>query len=216
MIPRLYPGEIGVVLGTGPSLAPMIPRLNADRAAGRYRLFGINCTFRDFPVLDGFIACDPPWWKIYGREFRAAHPSTPAWSWDENVARLFHVEHIPGRWFDGISNDPTWISYNHSSGAQALNIAALCGCEPLVLVGFDMDYRPGERRHYFAGLSDVDGEYPPALRKHSTFAGLLGNYQAIANQVDRPAILNATPGSAMRCFPMTTLDDVLASRGGAE
>lgn len=206
MIDRSYPGEPAVILGTGPSLGQAIPRLRELRAAGRVRLFGMNCTYQDFPVLDGFIACDPKWWDTYGHDFRERHPDTPAWHWDRDVARKYRVQFIEGRWGDGLSTDPSFIHYGHSSGYQAIGLAVHHGCEPIVLAGFDMRYEG--RRHYFSGLSDTPGEYPEHLRKFSTFDGLLKCYETIVRQPDRPVIVNATPGSALKGFPCSTLEEL--------
>lgn len=175
-------------------------------------LFGINNTFHDFD-LDCWIACDPAWHAHYGR----VDGRFDKWHWDDEICQRHGYRHIEGRWFDGLSTDPNWISLGHSSGWQALNLAVHYGCDQILLVGFDMDYRPGEPRHYFSGLSEQAGEYPNALRKWSLFdkpnkTGLLYDYRHIAKQCERgeiPPIINCTPKSAMRWFPVKHLSECL-------
>jgi len=192
---------IGVVLGTGPSLADVahqIPQLR-DRGA---LIFGINNTFQDFE-LDVWIACDPQWHLHYGQiqgDFDKYH-------WDRGICERFGYQYIEGRWFDGLSTDKSWIAYNHSSGAQALNLAVHYGCDPILLVGFDMNYQG--KRHYFDDLSNDAGEYPPELRKHSTFDGLLKCYWHIAEQDGLPRIVNCTEGSAMGFFETGRVESFL-------
>lgn len=152
--------------------------------------------------LNVWIACDPSWHETYSPvtgDFEKFH-------WDRSICNKYGYRYIEGRWAEGLSLDPDYIHYNHSSGAQALNLAVLYGCNPILLVGFDMHYS-GPQRHYFGGLSDTDGEYPDHLRKYSSFDGLLGDYQKIADQDGLPEIINCTPGSAMTCFPMGEIDD---------
>jgi hypothetical protein len=189
---------IGVILGTGPGLnqvAHLIPDFPG-------KVFGINNTFEDFD-LDVWIACDPQWHNHYGQ----VSGDFDKWHWDKSICEKYGYRYIEGRWFDGLSTDPSWISYNHSSGAQALNLAVHYGCDPILLVGFDMRY--DGQRHYFATLSEEAGEYPHALRKFSTFDGLLECYQYIADQDGLPTIINCTEGSAMTCFEMGDLRDFL-------
>lgn len=210
---------LGVVIGTGPSLASHMDEVHELGQRGAL-LFGVNNTFKDFD-LDHWIACDPAWHRHYGP---VVGPEF-CWHWDAGICERFGYRYIEGRWFDGVSPPGSdWISYNHGSGPQALNLA-VHHCDEILLVGHDMTYRSGEPRHYFSGLSDKEGEYPEALRKHSPFQkpkrpggahpdgdGILYNYKHIAEQAERgeiPPIYNCTPNSAMTWFPMRKLSDYL-------
>jgi hypothetical protein len=164
------------------------------------RVFGVNNTYNEFDP-DVWIACDPKWWAIYGHE--TLQIDADRWHWDEDICKRYNAMWIEGRWGDGLSTDPSYIHYGHSSGYQALNLAVLYGCNPILLVGYDMRYNG--QRHYFSGLSADDGEYPQALRKYSTFDGLISCYETIAAQDGLPDIINCTPGSALTCFPF---DDI--------
>ncbi len=115
-----------------------------------------------------------------------------------------------GLWME----DKTRISLNHCSGAQLLNLACnQYGCDVVLLVGHDFKYEEGKPRHYFTGLSDVEGEYPAELRKHSLFdksgAGddLLHVFKRISETPGLPTIINVTPDSALPWFPMGNLED---------
>ena len=202
--------RVGVILGTGPSLADVADELRALKAAGKVMLFGMNNSYKDFD-LDVWLACDPAWHKHNGQVTIDAD----CWHWDKVICEKYGYKHIPGLWLDGLSTDKDYISFGHSSGWQCLNLAVHYGCDPILLCGYDMTYRKGKPRHYFTGLSEVEGEYPEPLRKHSLFlksdgSGLLPNYAHIADQCRRGEvvpIVNCTKHSAMTCFPMGELSD---------
>ena len=208
--------RVGIVIGTGPSLANDIELIRQLKADDRVILFGINNTFSDFK-LDAWIACDPAWHDLYGR----IGGDFDKWHWSSAICKKYDYRYIEGRWVNGVSPvGADWISLNHGSGPQALNLAtSIYCCDLVLLVGHDMTYRPGQRRHYF-DISDIPGEYPQALRKWSHFEkpkreggahpdgdGILYNYKWIAEQKDLPPIINCTPGSAMTWFPIRPLAD---------
>jgi hypothetical protein len=113
--------------------------------------------------------------------------------------------------------DKTKISLNHCSAAQLLNLAAnQYECDEIILVGHDFHYN-GTQRHYFTGLSGIDGEYPAELRKTSLFDkrnhgggdDLIQVYKRISKTQGLPRIINCTPGSALPWFEMGNLEDHL-------
>lgn len=220
---------IGVVIGTGPSLADVADEVRQLKAEGKATLFGVNNTYEDFD-LDVWIACDPAWHKHYGQ----VDGDFDKWHWDREICEQYGYHYIEGVWMvDGKAYprseyltcpgetgelwtaDTTRLSLNHGSAPQALNLAVHYGCDTILLVGHDMRYAPDRPRHYFNELSETEGEYPPALRKHSLFlktdgSGMLTNYRRIAEQCNRgeiPPVINCTPGSAMPWFPFAQIAD---------
>lgn len=218
---------IGIVLGTGPSLAQSAEAVRKLRSQGAL-IFGVNNTFEDFD-LDVWIACDPAWHEHYGQ----VTGPFDKWHWDRGICERFGYRYAEGVWLvDGVAyprseyvlapgpvgglwlKDKTRISLNHGSGPQALNLAAHYDCDPILLVGHDFKYEPGKPRHYFSGLSEAAGEYPKEIRKTSAFGhdndGMMGVYKRIAAQPGRPEIINCTPGSALRSFPQSRLECFLS------
>ena len=193
----LFKGQPAIILGTGPSLSKQIKDILQMQKKG-FKLFGINNTFDDFD-LDVWIACDPQWHDHYS----PISGDFDKWHWDKGICEKYGYAYVEGRWGDGLSVDSSYIHYNHSSGAQALNLAVLYGCDPIYLCGFDMKY--DKNRHYFTNLSKDLGEYPEKLRKYSTFDGLIGFYDKMAAQVGLPRIYNATLGSALKSFEFRSL-----------
>jgi len=198
-----------VVLGTGPSLAKQRDRILELHAKGEIKIFGVNNTFADFPV-DVWIACDPSWHQHYGQVVG----DFDKWHWDAEICQKYGYRHIEGLWRDGISLDPQYIHFGHSSGFQALNLAYHYGHRDIYLAGYDMHYNGP--RHYFDGLSDQAGEYPAPLRKFSKFDkprvekgrckeySLFQYYESVAEQ--NPCnIYNMTADSALKCFEFKDL-----------
>ena len=199
--------SLGVILGTGPSLAGSAEQVRELGRCGAL-LFGCNNTFQDFD-LDVWLACDPTWHKHYGQ----VAGDFDKWHWSTEICTKYNYTYIEGVWHDGLwMQDASKISLNHCSGAQLLNLA--CNqyqCGTVLLVGHDFTYREGEPRHYFVDLSDQCGEYPPNLRKFSLFDkkgqgdDLLAVYKRIAATPGLPEIINCTPNSALPWFPMGNL-----------
>jgi hypothetical protein len=198
---------------TGTDLAAVA----ALRRANKLRVFAMNNTFEDYKgAIDVFTACDPAWWTHYGErlnehKYQSSQGSFEAWHWDEHTCKRWGLYHVPGKWGDGLSLDPSYIHYGHSSSYQLLNLAVLYGCTRILLLGFDMSYPRGKPRHYFNSLSEHDGEYPAALRKWSSFTGLLACFKTIAEQAEKLRtfeIINCTPMTAMSWFPIRRLEDI--------
>lgn len=195
-----FKNRAGIIIGTGPSLN--IGQVKQAQKKGAV-LFGVNNTFNDFN-LDVWIACDPLWHSVYSPVKGDFHK----WHWEQSICDSFGYNHIKGKWGDGLSINPEYIHYGHSSGYQALNLAVHYGCDPILLVGYDMRYE-GTARHYFENLSDQSGEYPEELRKYSTFTGLIKQYETIPKQKNLPKIYNATPNSGLTCFEFIDIENPL-------
>jgi hypothetical protein len=219
----------GLIIGTGPSLRgqlELIPQFDG-------LVFGCNMTFLDIE-LDCWIACDPSFHSFYG----PVAGYFDKWHWDKGICEKYGYKYVEGVWMvDGIAyprdqyitppgpcgglwlKDKTRISLNHCSGAQLLNLA--CNqyeADEVILVGHDFKYEPGKPRHYFTGLSDVDGEYAPELRKTSEFRkphdpdDLMSVYQRIAETPGlQTKIINCTPDSALPWFEMGRFEDYVSS-----
>jgi hypothetical protein len=214
----------GLIVGTGPSLRDqlyLIPRFDG-------LAFICNNSFQDI-AGEVWLACDPKWHSAYS----PVVGDFDKWHWDKAICEKYDYRYTEGVWIvdgkeyprseyetppgpaGGLYMGPeNKISLNHCSGAQLLNLAAnQYGCDTILLIGHDFRYVPEQPRHFFKGLSDIDGEYPPALRKHSLFdKGGAGNdlmqvYKHIAEQYGLPPIINCTPDSALPWFEMGNFED---------
>ena len=203
----------GIIIATGPSL-------NGEQLAWAFkkkfdegwRLFGVNNVYQIAGgELDEFLACNPEWWQEYGEDplLRSLH--FKKWTWDRDTYLNYHrkipnVRYIEGRWGPSLSKDPEYIHYGHASGYQILGIAYHAGIRNFFLLGYDMAYPPGQKRHYF-------GEYPKALYHNprtgprGEFTGLIKQFETIDEKDLGIKVINLCPTSALDHFAKGTIDE---------
>ena len=166
--------------------------------------------------LSALLACNPEWWDYYWpRDENLRRGEFTKWTWDKPTADKYGLAYIEGRWGDGLSTDPGYIHYGHSSGYQLLGLALHHGITEFVLIGYDLRYPqgysktyrdPGGDRHYF-------GEYPkelehwPAAGPNGEMTGLLECYRTIKPAELGIRIINCSEGSALDFFEMGDLGD---------
>lgn len=161
------------------------------------------------PWADKLYGCDIKWWDAHnGTDFKGEKWSTHGDAKGANdkreAAEKYNLKLVTGRPDPGFSTDPNVIHYGGNSGFQALNMAILLGSPYIVLVGFDMS-RPGGKAHFF-------GKHPDGLIDQQEYEKWIPNFDKAAE--DYPGtIINATPGSALECFPAHSLDEALDNYG---
>lgn len=197
----------GIVAAPGPSLTPEV----AEMCRGE-RVVAVNDAYRLLPFADALYACDANWWEHKQPEFRGekwtSHSLSPK-NDKTMVADRLGLRVIAGAGNVGFSRDPAVINYASNSGFQAVNLALLWGADPVILVGFDM--RPVDgKTHFF-------GNHRSPLRDSALWQTWIGNFTKAAEMLwhPRPTIINATPESALKCFPMMSLEDALSERVAA-
>lgn len=193
-----------IVAASGPSLTPE----TATMCRGE-RVIAVNDAHRLLPFAAVLYACDGTWWEAHGGcldfagERWSSHSLAPK-NDKTAIADRFGLRVIAGVNNAGFSRDPARIHYGNNSGFQAVNLALLWGADPIILVGFDMRH-VGGKGHFF-------GEHPPPLKPGGSYLAWIGNFAKAAEMLGhprRPTILNATPGSALTCFPMVALAETL-------
>ena len=204
-------------IGTGPSLT--LQQIETARAKG-FTLYGCNLIYQIVPDLALMFATNSQFWDHYwGREDGPQNHPCEKWTNNEDSASKYrpHLKFIDSRERPGLSNRRDRIHHGHSSGACLVNLAFNLGAKRIVLLGYDLKYAPDyngrERkvgstpRHYF-------GEYPSALQhwpkvsvKDGVHFELLDHYAMMATQGFVP-IINATPDSALSCFPRVNIEDL--------
>lgn len=102
----------------------------------------------------------------------------------------------------GVDDRQDHIRTGWNSGYQAVHVAAHFGAKRILLLGFDMHAKRGEHWH-------GDHRWRP---------GYQSRYELFANAFNKSApeyakrgveIINCTPGSALKAFPMATLEEAL-------
>jgi hypothetical protein len=205
---RPLQSEIGIILGTGPSLdaAAVTWAVDKKRKKG-WPLFGVNNIYQIVPEINVHLACNPEWWDEYWpKDIELRNPSFDTWTWHKPTSEKYDIGYIEGRWGDSLSKDPTYIHYGHSSGYQILGLAYHYGIREFYLLGYDMAYPPGKPRHYF-------GEYPKALYHNpktgpnGEFLGLIKQFETIDEDDLGIEVINLCQTSALEHFRKGDIND---------
>jgi hypothetical protein len=204
-IEPIWQGNAAIVAASGPSLTEeAAERCRRAYLAGTHRVIAVSDAWKLMRWADAVYSCDRGWWDLHqpdfdGHKWSSHHVPDN----DKRAAASRHglnlVRGAPG---NGFSFAPDHIHYGRNSGFQAVNLALLFGAVRIVLVGFDMRLVAG-RSHFF-------GEHPAGLRRTLNYQNFIKAFEAAASSLPAGVeILNATPGSALTCFPTVNLDQAL-------
>lgn len=186
------------MVAPGPSLNPEI----AHRVSGSgYRVIVCQDAYRLLPDADILYGCDAKWWNAHnGTDFAgekwSSHNDRQLSDNKLEVAKRYDLNLVNGKPGQGFSTNPKYIHYGDNSGFQSVNLAILFGSTEIVLVGFDM--RITDKSHFF-------GDHPSTLHQRNEYASLAKMFKPL----DGVKIVNATPGSAIKCYPMVALNEVI-------
>lgn len=194
-----------VVAAPGPSLTQEV----AEQCRSLH-VVAVNDAHRLFPFADVLYACDAAWWNYYlgVPEFHGEKWSSHgnAGHDDKTKAAADHrLRLVRGKDAPGFSYDSGSIHYGDNSGFQAVNLAGhkIGWRGTIALVGFDMRTVDG-KRHFFGDHPECLTQTGPGYRKWpQSFA------VASKSLPQECKIINCTPDSALACFPMRRLLDVL-------
>ena len=197
-----------MIIATGPSINDATLNLCAHSGLP---LFGMNHVWKYLNV-DYFMSCNYQYYDVYWNKGLSETRSIK-YTWDLTTARKYGINYIKGKWADGFSKEKNVIHYGHSSGYQLPGLAYSLGFRKLLLVGYDMNYGEGydgynkltiKPRHFF-------GEYPSELQHwpKQPFTEIIRLFETVKTLNPDVEIINCTPGSAMKCFPIMRLEDAL-------
>lgn len=195
-VPRQWEGRTAFILGGGPSLALVDLAELRDRGA----VIAINdAGLLKAPWADVHYFADPHWAEWHHTEFgfftgRYRVTRNPV----DKFYPAFDIRVLDRERLAPLSRDPRRVA-GPDSGSNAINLAFLFGAARIVLFGFDM--RPGHwhDRHRRATPPTHYAEcFMPAIAA-----------MAIALKREGIEVVNATPGSALKCFPVITPAEAL-------
>lgn len=197
-VPRQWPGETFVCLGSGPSLT----QADVDACRGKARLIAIKDAVRMAPwadVLYGAGADNPgrTWWHREGPGLTFAglrytlDPECRHWASVLGMARSV-----------GLSASPGALALGHHSGYQAMNLAVHLGASKIVLLGYDMQPTGGQD-HFFG--KHHHGRTLPFRLFVSSFPQIVEPLQALG-----VAVVNASRETALTLFPRQPIEEALA------
>jgi hypothetical protein len=201
---RQWHGMTAIVAATGPSLTEAV----AERCRVAHdedddvAVLAVNDAWRLMPWADALYACDAAWWQLHtGTGFTGDKWSSHHANGNDKlaVAERYGLALVQGKTEKGFSTDPSCIHYGGNSGFQAINLAMLFGARRIVLVGFNLQPLGGQV-HFF-------GDHPKGLRQTARYERFLPAFNEAAKRLPAGVeIINATPDSALKCFPCMPID----------
>lgn len=164
------------------------------------------------PWADVLYGCDEAWWNAHagvpefgGERWSSHEVPGPGGVPNDKIAcaEAWGIELVQGRDREGFSLDPARIHYGGNSGFQAVNLALLFGCSPILLIGFDM-----------CGIGHFFGDHPARVTGGAPpqdASRFIGAFNTAAKRLPSDVmIVNCTPNSALHCFRRERLEDALA------
>jgi hypothetical protein len=201
-VPKIWEGDTCFILGGGPSLA----KLGLNRLRGKGRVIAVNNAYRLGNWFEAMFYGDRQWLHQHGKELDkfpglkiTAVNEYKEDPWIDSLGIKVVKRDLMA---NGISENPDLISWNQSSGACAINLATLLGAGKIILLGFDMQRVDG-RSNYHSDYNPVDPKFDP-------FYKFLPPFDNIAEDLEILGIecLNATPGSALKAFPIVEPESI--------
>lgn len=198
-VPRCFPGEAIVCVGGGPSL----DRADVEACRGHARVLCVNDAIRLAPWADTLYAADARWWLSHQETklFTGLKFGLQPCIGRPDVTILRQTGRL------GLETDPTGLCTGGNSGYQAINLAVHLGASTIILLGYDLRRIDG-RAHWFG--SHVSPLHDPSDAQLIAWRGYFATL--VRPLADRGiVIINATPDSALVCFPQQALTEALSA-----
>jgi hypothetical protein len=196
-----WSGDTTVILASGPSLTDeQVWAADESRA----KIISINSTtFRRSVFPSVVYGGDFLFYKTYIQQLKLQMPKGNFWTCDRTAAERYGLNWVKGVNALGLGRGPH-IHTNGNSLAQSINLAYLFGCRRILLLGADMKLGSKGEKHWHA-------DHPSPLMQGQDFSGWLFKFNHLAADLKKEGVevVNCTPGSAMTCFPMSTIEKEL-------
>lgn len=212
-VPPVWAGETICILGCGPSRN--LVDMERLRASG-HRVIAINDSFRVAPWADLLYYCDAQWWESRSLEV------VQTWGTKQHCAKgIIHQcgmivtmeNHESGTGHyrlrntgpTGFDPDPSCLRHGSNSGYQAVHLSMHLGVKKIILCGYDMRC-VGDQLH-----AEPRPERQTVAGFNLTLQVMLEKWPSIVEPLAERGIevLNASPGSALKCWPIVEPSSIL-------
>lgn len=201
-VPKLWPGETIVCIGTGPSLT----QADVDLVRGRARVIAVNEAYRLAPWADVLYSSDQLWWPrqqgapaFGGLKFgisprKGMKPAT--------FGRCPDVKILLNTGPLGLEQQPIGLRHGQNSGYAAINLAVHLGATRIILLGYNLG-KVGRAMH-FNGTPGSGASYDKFARNYATMVDPLKQFGV--------EVINCTQPTRLTCFRRADLRDVLVDQ----
>lgn len=206
--PKWFPdwsGQAVAIVASGPSAKSA----GIEKLRGRIKVVAIKENVDLCPWADMVYGCDAAWWRNrLGLANYAGLKVSAAGILSSRYAdiRIVKVETLADR---PIFDPKGVLGAGGNSGFQVVNLLAQLGVKRQLLIGFDLHGRGG--LHWY-GRNNGTGRHNPTednfRRWQAAFAGSADEYRK--RDIE---IVNASPVSAIHCFPRRSVEKTLSGWG---
>lgn len=156
--------------------------------------------------------CDKPWWEYRKGlpDFKGHKVTWSGHGLEYPGMRRIEIVKAGAKYSQAVEMGKVGVvGGGGNSGFQAMNLAIQFGARRILLVGFDMTAATGGL-HWYGRNAWKDANNP----HDTTFAGWVAAFNAAVPTLDEIGVevFNASPHSALQCFPKVTVADFL--KGG--
>lgn len=192
---------------------PSAKKVNVAALRARLPVIAIKEAVTLCPWADVVYGCDGPWWRHKNglpsyKGLKVSFEKTLGTSFPDikfvDIPKQTKVDEYVN---ELLLDTPGVIGGGGNSGFQALNLALQFGASRLLLVAFDMN--PSHQEHWYGRNNWMKANNPTAEHYRKWLFGF--SRAAIKLKSMGVEIVNASPLSAMTCFPRATIEDTLSA-----
>lgn len=200
----MWPGRTVYILGGGPSLnAVDVERLRGER------VIACNHAYQKADWIDMMLFADYRFYFDYKEsmaKFSGLRVTTNERHHDKPGMLVVRRRNSWKGRVGGIVRDPSFVIWNKSTGACAINFAVHLGASRIVLFGFDMrrvEVAPGDERCNWHETGPTAGNKNPYKRFLTVFPMIARDLKEFGIEC-----INATPKSAIKEFKIVKPEEV--------
>ena len=183
-----------ICIASGPSLT----QEDVDFCKGKGKVYVVSDVHRIAPFADVLYSCDFQWWDHYKGVPEFAGEK---WTIDQRAEAKYKINRINVLEKKPWSEEPGKIVTGGNSGFQCMNLAGVQGATRIILLGYDMQFGPDRKRHFF-------GEHPEQLTRSSNYKSWVEKFALAAPHI-KAEVINCTRNSAIECFKKADIREVL-------
>lgn len=183
-----------VCIASGPSLT----QEDVDYCRGKAdKVYVTKECFKMAPWADLCYAADADWWDFWKGlpEFKGEK-----WTCEPEAAKKWGITHIPYRVDLHWSKDKSVVATGGNSGFQLVNLAELHGATEIILLGYDLGFKGGDK-HWWDKTIKRDS-------RPSNYNEWIKRWHLAVPHITAK-VYNATRQTYLTCFPRVELKDVL-------
>lgn len=194
-VPKIWNGDC-YIIGGGPS----INLLDINKLKNK-RVIGINNAYKIAPFIDILYFMDCSWYKWHKENlinFKGIKVTTC-----HECVNVKGIKFLKTGKKNAFDIRPEYLSRGNNSGVGGASVAIKLGAKRIFLLGFDM--------HFPRGESNFHKDHKKVVAEERYTNEFLKSFSEFKKNLDEMnvEIINATPGSHLKLFPIIDPNEIL-------